>query len=200
MSTCKSGLAVLAGDDAATTAEIPLLRHESLLLTRLYVLFVVEISTRRVHLLGVTTNPTGDGVTQQARNLLMDLADRLGTVTFVIRDRDATFTRAFDAVVAREGIRILLIPPQAPQANATAERWVGSLRRELPDRMLIITQRQLHYAIAEYIGHVNRHRPHRSLQQAAPLRPLRDPVASDTVRILRRDRLGGLLHEYSQAA
>jgi transposase InsO family protein len=130
----------------------------------------------------------------------MDLVDRLSTVKFLLRDRDATFTRAFDAVFASEGIRILLIPPQAPQANAIAERWVGSLRRELLDRMLIINQRQLYCAITEYVDHFNRHRPHRSLRQAAPLRPLPDPVTGHNIRIHRRDRLGGILHEYSQAA
>jgi hypothetical protein len=173
---------------------------DTLLFTRLYVLFVVELSTRQVHLLDITTNPTGEWVTQQPRNLLMDLADRGSTVKFLIRDRDAKFSRAFDAVFASEGIRILLIPPQAPQANAIAERWVGTLRRELTDRMLIVNERQLHHAITEYVDHFNRHRPHRSLQQATPLRPLPNPLAGDTIRVLRRDRLGGLLHEYTQAA
>ncbi len=171
-----------------------------MLFTRLYVLFVTEVSTRRVHILGITTNPTGDWVSQQARNLLMNLDDRISTVKFLIRDRDTKFTQAFDAVFASEGIRILLTPPQAPRANAYAERWVGTLQRELLDRMLILNQRQLHVALSEYVDHYNTHRPHRSLGQAAPLRPLPTLAPDDHIRIHRRDRLAGLIHEYAQAA
>jgi transposase InsO family protein len=173
---------------------------DTLLFTRLYVLFVVEISTRRVHLLGITSNPTGAWVTQQARNLLVDLADRASTLRFLIRDRDAKFTGAFDAVFAGEGIRILLTPPQAPRANALAERWVGTLRRELLDRTLILNQRQLQTVLAEYVDHYNTHRPHRSLDQAAPQQPLPAAAPHDNIRVLRQDRLGGLIHEYAQAA
>jgi transposase InsO family protein len=170
------------------------------LLTRLHILFVIEISTRRVHLLGITTNPTGEWVTQQARNLLMDLDDRISTVKFPIRDRDTKFTHAFDAVFASESIRVLRSPPQAPRANAFAERWISTLRRELLDHMLITNQHQLQTVLAEYVDHYNTHRPHRSLRQAAPLKPLPTAAADDNIRILRRDRLGGLIHEYSQAA
>jgi len=163
------------------------------------VLFTVELSTRRVRLLGVTSNPTAAWVTQQARNLMMDLADQVSTVKFLIRDRDAKFTAAFDAVFAAEGVRILRTPPQAPRANAVTERWVGTLRRELLDRMLIVDQRQLEHAVVEYVDHYNFHRPHRALGQAAPQRPLPD-ATTDNIRVLRRDRLGGLIHEYTQAA
>jgi putative transposase len=173
---------------------------DTLLFTRLYVLIVMEISTRRVHLLGITTNPTGEWVAQQARNLLMELADQATTVKFLIRDRDTKFSGMFDAVFASDGIRILLTAPQAPRANAHAERWVGTLRRELLDRMLILNQRQLQAALTEHVDHYNTHRPHRSLGQAAPLRPLPADTPSDNIRVLRRDRLGGLIHEYAQAA
>jgi len=132
--------------------------------------------------------------------LRMDLADQISDVRFLIRDRDAKFTAAFDAVFASDGIRILLTPPRAPQANAVAERWVGTLRRELLDRMLIVNQRQLRRAVAEYVEHYNSHRPHRALGQAAPGRPLADPVTDNNFRVLRRDRLGGLIHEYTRAA
>jgi transposase InsO family protein len=98
-----------------------------------------------------------------------------------------------------EGTRILLSPPRAPRANAYAERWVGSLRRELLDRMLM-NRRQLQAALTEYVDHFNSHRPHRSLGQAAPLRPLPADTAGDNIRVLRRDRLGGLIHEYAHAA
>jgi putative transposase len=143
---------------------------DTLLLHRLYVLFVVEHATRRIHLLGITANPNAAWVAQQARNLLMDLGDCAAQSTFLIQDRDTKFTGVFDAVFASEGIRILRTPARAPRANAIPERWVGTVRRELLDRMLILNRRHLEHAPAEYVTHFNHHRPHRSLHQAAPLR------------------------------
>jgi putative transposase len=173
---------------------------DTLLFTRLYILFVVEISTRRVHILGISAHPTGDWVTQAARNLLMDLGERTSQFKFLIRDRDTKLTAAFDTVFAAEGIRILRTPTRAPRANSYAERWVGTLRRELLDRILIVHRHQLEAALTEYVDHYNRHRPHRSLAQAAPLQALPTMSPPDKVRVLRRDRLGGLISEYSQAA
>jgi putative transposase len=173
---------------------------DTVLLHRLYVLFVVEHATRRVHLLGITANPTGAWVAQQARNLLGDLGDRAAQFNFLIRDRDTKFTSIFDAVFASEAIRILRTPVRAPRANAIAERWIGTVRRELLDRMLILTRRQLETVLAEYVTHFNTHRPHRTLNQAAPLQPLPPPAAPSQLHVQRRDRLGGLIHEYSQAA
>jgi len=173
---------------------------DTLLFTRLYVLFVMEISTRRVHVLGVTAHPTGAWVKQQARNLLMDLGERTSQFRFLIRDRDTKFTAAFDAVFTADNIRILRTPIRAPKANAYAERWVGSFRRELLDRLLILSRAQLEAALSEYVDHYNTHRPHRSLAQAAPLRALPAAPPDDNVRALRRDRIGGLIREYSQAA
>jgi transposase InsO family protein len=172
----------------------PLLGH------RLYVLFVVEHATRRVHLLGITANPTGAWVAQQARNLLMDLGDRAAQFKFFIRDRDSKFTAVFDAVFASEAIRILRTPVRAPRANAIAERWIGTVRRELLDRMLILNRRQLEVVLVEYVAHFNTRRPHRALDQAAPLRALPPPAVPSPLRVRRRDRLGGLIHEYSQVA
>ena len=160
----------------------------------------MEISTRRVHILGVTAHPTGAWVAQQARNLLMDLGRRTTQFRFLIRDRDTKFAAAFDAVFTAESIKILRTPIRAPMVNAYAERWVGSLRRELLDRMLILSRGQLEAALSEYVDHCNTHRPHRSLDQAAPLEALPAARPDDNVRVLRRDRLGGLIHEYSQAA
>jgi putative transposase len=173
---------------------------DTVLLHRLYVLFVVEHATRRVHLLGITANPTGSWVAQQARNLLRDLDDRLAGFAFLIRDRDSKFTGVFDAVFVSEGIRILRTPVRAPRANATAERWIGTVRRELLDRMLIVNHRHLEAVLAEYVTHFNDHRPHRALHQAAPLRPLPQVASSPGLRLRRRDRLGGLIHEYAQVA
>jgi putative transposase len=130
----------------------------------------------------------------------MDLDDTAQRFRFLIRDRDAKFTAAFDAVFTAIDIRIIRTPMRAPRANAIAERFVGSLRRELLDRILITNQRHAATVLGEYAHHYNSHRPHRTLGQAAPLRPLPQPTTSDTSTVQRRDRLGGLLHEYQQVA
>ncbi|GAA3572906.1 integrase core domain-containing protein [Nonomuraea rosea] len=170
------------------------------LFKRLYCLVVMEISTRRVHVLGgVTEYPTGPWVAQQARNLMIELGDRAEGSRFLIRDRDMKFTAVFDDVFTAEGIRILKSPPRAPRANALAERWIGGLCRELLDRILIVNARHLRRVLVAYETHFNEHRPHRSLGQAAPLRALPDPVEGD-ITVIRRDRLGGLIHEYAQVA
>jgi len=173
---------------------------ETLPLQRLYVLFVVEHATRRVHLLGVTAHPSGAWVAQQARNFLMDLGDRVAELMFLVRDRDSKFTGVFDAVFTSEGMRILRTPVRAPQANAIAERWIATVRRELLDRMLIINRRHLTAVLTEYVAHFNDYRPHRALNQAAPLRSLPPPAAPSQGHLRRRDRLGGLIHEYTQVA
>jgi putative transposase len=170
------------------------------LLRRLYVLFVIEHGTRRVHLAGITAHPTGEWVTQQARNLLMNLGDRADGLKFLIRDRDAKFTAAFDAVFAAAGVRIIKTPVRAPCANAVAERWIASIRRECLDRMLITRERHLRLVLSEYAGHYNVHRPHRALQQNPPGGRAHPPGDMAGLRVLRRDRLGGLIHEYAQVA
>jgi len=173
---------------------------DTLLLQRLYVLFVVEQATRRVHLLGATAHPSGAWVAQQARNFVMDLGDRAAEFRFFIRDRDSKFTGMFDAVFASEGMRILRTPVRAPQANAIAERWIGTVRRELLDRMLILNRRHLTAVLTQYVARFNDHRPHRALNQAAPLRSLPPPAAPSQCHLRRRDLLGGLIHEYTQVA
>jgi putative transposase len=130
----------------------------------------------------------------------MDLEDAGSRFRFLIRDRDAKFTAAFDAVFTAADIRIIQTPVRAPRANAIAERFVGSTRRELLDRTLITNQRHAAAVLTEYAEHYNSHRPHRTLGQAAPLRPLPRPTTSATTGVQRRDRLGGLLHEYQQVA
>jgi putative transposase len=172
---------------------------DTVLLTRLYCFTVVEHANRRVHVLGVTAHPTADWVCQQARNLLMDLGDLVAQFKFLIRDRDSEFTSMFDAVFVSEGIQIIKTPIRAPRANAIMECWVGSLRRELLDRILILNARHLRRVLAEYENHFNTHRPHRSLAQAAPLRALPQPETTD-IAVIRRDRLGGAIHEYIQVA
>ena len=141
---------------------------DTVFLRRLYVLFFIEHGTRQVHLAGITAHPTGEWVTQQARNLLMSLDDHVGTFKFLIRDRDAKFTAAFDAVLAGANVRIIKTPVQAPRANAIAERWIASARRECLDRMLITGERHLRLVLSEYTDHYNTHRAHRALHQSPP--------------------------------
>jgi putative transposase len=185
---------------AKTILAVDFFHVDTVLLRRLYVLFVIEHGTRRVHLAGITAHPTGEWVTQQARNLLMNFEDRAGSFKFLIRDRDAKFTGAFDAVLAAAGIRIIRTPVRAPRANAIAERWISSARRECLDRMLITSERHLRLVVSEYVEHYNVHRPHRALGQSPPAGRDHPPATDPNVRILRRDRLGGLIHEYAQVA
>jgi transposase InsO family protein len=167
---------------------------------RLYAFFVIEHATRRVHILGVTAHPTGAWLTQQARNLLMDLDDTHRGFQFLIRDRDSKFTAAFDAVFTAIDIKIIKTPVRAPRANAIAERFVGTIRRELLDRILILNQRHAATVLQEFERHYNDHRPHRTLGQAAPLRPLPRPTPPAVDNVQRHDRLGGLIHEYRHVA
>jgi putative transposase len=173
---------------------------DTMFLQRLYVLFLIEHGTRRVHLAGVTAHPTAEWVTQQGRNLLMNLEGQADGFKFLVRDRDAKFIAAFDAVFTAVGARIIKTPIQAPPANAIAERWIASARRECLDRMLITGERHLRLVLSEYIDHYNQHRPHRTLQQSPPAGRSYPPAQGANVRVLRRDRLGGLIREYAQVA
>jgi transposase InsO family protein len=147
----------------------------------------------------VTAHPSEEWVTQQARNLLGDLDERAASLRYLIRDRDATFASAFDAVFAAANIQIIRTPPQAPRANAVCERMVGTLRRELLDRTLIVNQLQLRRLLIEYLTHYNGHRPHRTLGQRPPNH--RGPVAPPRAGSIRCTKiLGGLVNEYHQVA
>src|SRR3954447_11251495 len=172
---------------------------DTVFLRRLYVLVVIEHGRRHVHIAGITAHPTGAWVTQQARNLLMDLGDRADRFRFLIRDRDSKFTTSFDAVFIGADMRIIRTPIRAPRANAIAERFIGTLRRECLDHLLITGPRHLDVVLREYVEHFNAHRPHRSLDQRPPAGST-PPRSGATVRPLRRDRLGGLIHEYVQVA
>jgi len=185
---------------AKTILAVDFFHVDTVLLRRLYVLFFIEHATRRVHLAGVSAHPTSAWVTQQARNLVMNLEGRADGLKFLIRDRDAKFTAAFDAVFTAVGVRIIKTPVRAPRANAIGERWIGSVRRECLDRMLITGERHLRLVLGEYADHYNGHRPHRSLQQNPPARRVHPPALGTSARVLRRDRLGGLIHEYAQVA
>jgi putative transposase len=168
-------------------------------LQRIYVLFVLEVASRSVHLLGTTTNPDGRWTTQQVRNLVMDLGDRITEFRFLVRDRAGQFTASFDAVLADEGIQVVRIPPRCPQANCFAERFVRTVRTELTDRVLIFGQRHLHVVLTDYVRHYNGRRPHRACELRPP-QPTHPVADLSYERIKRRPILSGLINEYERAA
>ena len=168
-------------------------------LQRLYCLFVMEVGSRCVHILGVTANPDGPWTTQQIRNLLMELGDRAAGFRFLVRDRAGQFTAAFNTVLAGAGIEVVKIPPRSPRANCYAERFVLTARTEITDRTLIFGQRHLRTILADYAAHYNGRRPHRS-RQLRPPRPDHPIADLSQERIQRRPVLGGLISEYERAA
>jgi len=170
-------------------------------LRRYHVLFFIHIETRQVFFAGVTANPTGAWTTQAARNLFLRHTDRLADARALVRDRGSQFVDSFDEVFRTEGLKILKTPVRTPVADAFAEPWIGSIRRELLDRTIISNRRQLERVLAAYIAHYNDHRPHRSLNQRPPA-PHADPppMAPATITVMRTTRCDGLINEYRTAA
>ncbi|MEV1171377.1 integrase core domain-containing protein [Nonomuraea sp. NPDC049784] len=177
---------------------------ETVLLKRLYVLVFIEHGTRRLHLGGVSAHPTGAWTVQQARNLVMDLGDRIAGLRFVIHDRDPLFTSAFREVFEAEGLRLVTTLPRTPKMNAICERVIGTLRRELLDRILIVSERHLAFVLREYLIHYNGHRPHQSRQQRPPdipTQPARDVTDLNYLRSIRQKPVvTGVINEYRHAA
>lgn len=174
---------------------------ETVFLKTLYVLFFIELGTRRVHLAGVTAHPDSAWVTQQARNLSWDVVDHEACFRFLIRDRDSKYTTSFDEVFRSDGTHVICTPIRAPRANAFAERWVRTVRTECLDWMLILGKGHLERVLGVYVEHYNRERPHRGLALATPNGPnFHAANCSYLGPVRRRDLLGGLIHEYSRAA
>jgi transposase InsO family protein len=174
---------------------------DTVFMKRLYVLFFINHATRAIHIMGVTAHPTSAWVAQQARNLLIELGERADAMRFVIRDRDAKFTAAFDEVFTSLSIRIVKTPIRAPRANAIVERWIGTLRRECTDRLLIYSETHLRQVLAKYQRHYNDHRPHRSRERRPPLPPaVSAPDDLDQLRLERHEVLNGLINQSQQAA
>jgi putative transposase len=175
---------------------------DTVLLRRLYALVFIELATRQVYLADITMNPTGEWATQQARNIIETFVDRAEPIRFLIHDRDSKLTALFDEVFRTDAIQTIHTPARAPRANAFIERWIGTVRHECLDRILIVSRRHLERVLPAYISHYNEHRPHRSLHQRPPNEQpppgSETDVALDHVR--RRDVLGGLIHEYKIAA
>jgi putative transposase len=176
---------------------------DTVLLRRNYLLFFIDVTTREVYFAGVTANPTGRGTTQAARNLFLRHADQLTGARALVRDRGSQFIDTFDEIFRTEGLKILKTPVRTPVANTFAERWIGTLRRELLDRTIIWNQHQLERLVIDYIDRYNIHRPHRSLGQR-PLRPAMpdEPtsIAPPPPRVARTSRCDGLINEYRKAA
>ena len=176
---------------------------DTVLLRRLSVPFFIELDTRWVYFSGITSNPVEEWVTQQARNLSFDLAGRAQSVKFLIQDRDTKFTKRFDEVFRTEDIRVIKTPVRSPRANAFAERFAGTVRRECTDRLLIFGRKHLEQVVTEYIVHYNDHRPHRAVGQRAPRTSKVEPDRvdqPDLTQLRRNEVLGGLIHEYRLVA
>ena len=175
-----------------------------MLLKRLYVLVFIEHGTRRMHLGGVTAHPASDWTVQQARNLALTLDERFEDIKFLLRDHGSNFTASFDAVFQAAGTRILRTSVQAPRMNATCERLIGTLRRELPGRVLILGETHLRAALTGYQAHYNTARPHQGIAQRIPARERDAHTATatdiDTRQIRRKPILNGLINEYERAA
>jgi transposase InsO family protein len=182
---------------AGSMLDCDFLTVETAFLQRIYVLFFIALLTRRIEYIASTSNPDGRWATQQARNLVMQLGDER-RFRFLVHDRDAKFTHAFDEIFRTEGMRVIRTSIQAPNANAHAERWVRTLRADCLDRILILGRRHLQHVLRIYRRHYNEHRPHRALDLVPPNG--RDPTSPNAPdRLRRRDLLGGLIHEYEAA-
>jgi len=171
-------------------------------LQRLYVLFFIELGSRRVHLAGCTAHPDDAWATQQARQVSWGLVERKEPVRFLVRDRDRKFTRSFDAVFEAQHVRVVRTPVQAPEANGIAERFVRTVRSECLDWLLVLNARHLEHTVKVFVDHYNSGRPHRSLGLVPPngRPPVKPETIGERLNVRRRDRLGGLLHEYERAA
>jgi putative transposase len=171
---------------------------------RMYIVAVIEHASRRVRILGATAHPTAAWVTQAARNLAMDLHDAGANVRYLIRDRDGKYPALFDTILADVGIKVVRSGVQIPRMNAIIERWVRTCRRELLDRTLVWNQRHLLHVLRQFEIFYNEHRPHQGIANDRPLAPLPEPITDPDrlvhLTIHRRDRLGGVLHEYEHAA
>jgi transposase InsO family protein len=182
---------------AASMLACDFLTVETIFLQRVYVLFFISFATRRIEYVACSSNPDGPWVAQQARNLAMQLGDDQ-PFRFLIHDRDTKFSHAFDEVFQTEGIKVIRTPVQAPNANAFAERWVRTVRSDCLDRILILGRRHLEHVLRVYRRHYNEHRPHRALQLLPPNGRSPTPGTAPA-GLLRRDLLGGLIHEYDAA-
>jgi putative transposase len=179
---------------------VDLFTVDTIWLERLYVLFFLELGSRRVHLAGCTASPTAPWVIQQAQQLTWILADRPEPVRFLIRDRDQKFTNAFDEVFRSDGIEIVRTPFRAPQANGVVERFVRTVRSECLDWLLVLNREHLHQVLRVFVDHYNGYRPHRALRLRPPTPKSLAVAEWSGGQVQRRDRLGGVIHEYGVAA